>query len=89
MTACVPFDEGVRKVIARAAEDHGLAHISLLSGAGHDAQEIAVLCPTAVIFVRGEYDGIGHNPREYSTPQACAQGVDVPATALLRLAGQD
>ncbi|MFF3934608.1 M20/M25/M40 family metallo-hydrolase [Streptomyces phaeofaciens] len=89
MTACVPFDEGVRKVIARAAEDHGLAHISLLSGAGHDAQEIAVLCPTAVIFVRGEYDGIGHNPREYSTPQACAQGVDVLATTLLRLAGQD
>lgn len=44
-TAHVPFDEGVRKVIAQAADDHGLAHISLLSGAGHDAQEIAALCP--------------------------------------------
>ncbi|MDW6065144.1 M20/M25/M40 family metallo-hydrolase [Streptomyces sp. FXJ1.4098] len=88
-TAYVPFDDGVQKVIAQAADDHGLEHISLLSGAGHDAQEIAALCPTAMIFVRGEYDGISHNPREYSTPEACAHGVDVLATTLLRLADQD
>ncbi|REK86996.1 Zn-dependent hydrolase [Streptomyces inhibens] len=88
-TAPVPFDEGVQKVIARAADDHGLAHLSLLSGAGHDAQEIAALCPTAMIFVRGEYDGISHNPREYSTPETCAHGVDVLATALLRLADEE
>ncbi|WP_460070737.1 M20 family metallo-hydrolase [Streptomyces sp. YKOK-I1] len=88
-TGYVPFDEGVRKVIARAADELGLAHVPLLSGAGHDAQEIAALCPTAMIFVRGEYDGISHNPREYSTPEACAHGVDVLATTLLRLAGQD
>ncbi|MFG2578985.1 Zn-dependent hydrolase [Streptomyces malaysiensis] len=87
-TAYVPFDERVQKVIAQAADDHGLEHIALLSGAGHDAQEIAALCPTAMIFVRGEYDGISHNPREYSTPEVCAHGVDVLATALLRLATQ-
>ncbi|MEU6609534.1 M20 family metallo-hydrolase [Streptomyces shenzhenensis] len=87
-TPYVPFDEGVQKTIAQAADDHGLEHISLLSGAGHDAQEIAALCPTAMIFVRGEYDGISHNPREYSTPEACAHGVSVLATTLLRLANQ-
>ena len=42
-----------------------------------------------MIFVRGEHDGISHNPREYSTPEACACGVDVLATTLLRLADQD
>ncbi|MGY0056218.1 M20 family metallo-hydrolase [Streptomyces sp. LZ34] len=88
-TAHVPFDEGVREVIAQAADDHGLRHVPLLSGAGHDAQEIAALCPTAMIFVRGEYDGISHNPREYSTPEACAHGVDVLATTLVRLACDD
>ncbi|MGW3147749.1 allantoate amidohydrolase [Streptomyces sp. NPDC001177] len=88
-TSHVPFDEEVQKVIAQAADDHGLPHISLISGAGHDAQEIAALCPTAMVFVRGEYDGISHNPREYSTPEACANGVDVLATTLLRLADQD
>lgn len=88
-TGYVPFDDGVRKVIAQAAEDHGLTHLSLLSGAGHDAQEIAALCPTAMIFVPGEYDGISHNPREYSTPEACAHGVDVLATTLVRLADEE
>ncbi|MEU6064580.1 M20/M25/M40 family metallo-hydrolase [Streptomyces sp. NPDC047082] len=88
-TSHVPFDEEVQKVIAQAADDHGLPHISLISGAGHDAQEIVALCPTAMVFVRGEYDGISHNPREYSTPEACANGVDVLATTLLRLADQD
>ncbi|WP_232838437.1 M20/M25/M40 family metallo-hydrolase [Streptomyces geranii] len=88
-TAYVPFSETVQDTIARAAEAHALDHISLLSGAGHDAQEIAALCPTAMIFVRGEYDGISHSPREYSTPEACAAGISVLATTLLRLAAQD
>jgi N-carbamoyl-L-amino-acid hydrolase len=87
-TGYVPFDAGVQKAIATAADDHGLAHLSLLSGAGHDAQEMAAICPTAMIFVRGEYDGISHNPREYSTPEACARGIDVLATTLVRLAGE-
>lgn len=85
-TAPVEFDDRVQAVIARAMDDHGLAHLSLLSGAGHDAQELAAICPTAMIFVRGEHDGISHNPREYSTRQACAHGVDVLATTVLRLA---
>ncbi|HEX8303234.1 MAG TPA: hydantoinase/carbamoylase family amidase [Jatrophihabitans sp.] len=87
-TSYVPFDAGIQKAIAAAADDHGLAHLSLLSGAGHDAQEMAAICPTAMIFVRGEYDGISHNPREYSTPEACARGIDVLATTLVRLADE-
>ena len=87
-TRHVSFDPGIQKAIAAAADDHGLAHQSLLSGAGHDAQEMAAICPTAMIFVRGEYDGISHNPREYSTPEACARGIDVLATTLVRLASE-
>ena len=87
-TRHVPFDEGVQKTIAAAMDDLGLQHMSLMSGAGHDAQEIAAIAPVAMIFVRGEYDGISHNPREYSTPEACARGVDVLATTLLRLANE-
>jgi N-carbamoyl-L-amino-acid hydrolase len=88
-TGHVPFDQRVQQVIADAADDLGLTHLALLSGAGHDAQEMAAICPTAMIFVPGEYDGISHNPREYSTPEACAHGVDVLATTLLRLAQED
>ena len=87
-TRHVPFDEGVQKTIAAAMDDLGLQHMSLMSGAGHDAQEVAAIAPAAMIFVRGEYDGISHNPRGYSTPEACARGVDVLATTLLRLANE-
>jgi beta-ureidopropionase / N-carbamoyl-L-amino-acid hydrolase len=59
----------------------------IMSGAGHDAQELASLCPTGMIFVAGEYDGISHNPREYSTPERCTRGVQMLLQALLELAG--
>lgn len=88
-TAPVPFDEGVQKAIAQAIEDLGHEFRHLNSGAGHDAQEVAAIAPTAMIFVRGEYDGISHNPREYSTPEACHAGADVLATVLYRLANED
>jgi N-carbamoyl-L-amino-acid hydrolase len=59
-----------------------------MSGAGHDAQELAAICPTAMIFVPGEYHGISHNPREYSTPEACARGVNILLQTLVELASE-
>jgi N-carbamoyl-L-amino-acid hydrolase len=85
-TGVVPFDAGVQAVIASAADRLGLPYVTAMSGAGHDAQEIAATCPTAMVFVAGEYGGISHTPREYSRPDACGNGADVLATALLALA---
>ena len=85
-TRHVPFSARIQDAIAAAAADLGLPTLHLMSGAGHDAQELAALAPTAMIFVRGEYDGISHNPREYSTPEACAHGIAVLGTTLVRLA---
>lgn len=82
----VPFDVGIQDTIAAVAADLGHDTMRLMSGAGHDAQEMAAIAPTAMIFVRGQYDGISHNPREYSTPQDCAAGITVLANTLLRLA---
>lgn len=87
-TGAVVFDESVQAAIAESADALGHSHMQLMSGAGHDAQEVAAIAPTAMIFVRGEYDGISHNPREYSTPQACANGIDVLASTLLHLANE-
>jgi N-carbamoyl-L-amino-acid hydrolase len=41
-----------------------------------------------MVFVAGEHGGISHTPREYSTPDACGNGIDVLANAVLRLADQ-
>ena len=85
-TPRVAFSEQVQAVLARHMDAAGHTHQRIMSGAGHDAQEIASLCPTAMIFVPGEYDGISHNPREYSTPEACTRGVNVLLRALVELA---
>ncbi len=74
-TPPVTFHDDVEELIAQQVDAAGLSHSRILSGAGHDAGEMAAICPTAMIFVPGEYDGISHNPREYSTPKACSDGV--------------
>lgn len=87
-TRQVPFDERIQDTIAAVATELGHETIRLMSGAGHDAQEMAAITPTAMVFVRGQYDGISHNPREYSTPEDCAAGITVLANTLLRLADE-
>ncbi len=85
-TAMVSFHESIQDVIATSAETLGLPCVKAMSGAGHDAQEIAATCPTAMVFVAGEYGGISHTPREHSRPDACGNGIDVLANAILTLA---
>jgi len=87
-TAVVPFDPGIQDLLAATADDLGLPYVRTMSGAGHDAQEISAICPTAMVFVAGENGGISHSPREYSNPDACANGTDLLANAVLRLADQ-
>lgn len=85
-TSCVPFDGGIQAAIAAAASRRGLSQLSMVSGAGHDAQEWARVTRAAMVFVPGEYDGISHNPREFSTVEQCANGVNVMLDVLLELA---
>lgn len=87
-TDVVPFAESVQAIIESNAEARGLSHRRLFAGAGHDAQEWARICPTAMVFVPGEFDGISHNPREYSTTKQCADGIDVMLDTVLALADE-
>lgn len=86
-TPRIAFSEQIQAVIARKMDEAGLTYQRIMSGAGHDAQELASLCPTAMIFVPGEYDGISHNPREYSTPEQCTRGVNIFLRTLVELLG--
>jgi acetylornithine deacetylase/succinyl-diaminopimelate desuccinylase-like protein len=58
----------------------------LPSRAGHDAQKIASVAPTAMLFVPSR-GGRSHCPEEYTDPQQLARGADVLATAVAELAG--
>jgi N-carbamoyl-L-amino-acid hydrolase len=87
-TERVPFAAAVQERVARAAAGRGLAHEAIISGAGHDAQEMARICPAGMVFVPGEHDGISHNPRELSTREQCGNGVDVLCDVVLSFANE-
>jgi N-carbamoyl-L-amino-acid hydrolase len=87
-TPDVAFSARVQEKVADAAKARGLSFQRIVSGAGHDCQELARLCPAGMVFVPGEYDGISHNPREYSTPKQCADGVNVLCDVLTALADE-
>lgn len=84
-TPPVTFHGDVEDLIEDRIGARGLSQSRILSGAGHDAGEMAAIAPTAMIFVPGMYDGISHNPREFSTPEACANGVQVMADVVSSL----
>ena len=79
-----PTDERFRSAIQDAAKQMGLTTKLMASGAGHDAQEIAHLCPVGMIFVPSR-DGISHSPREFSEPVDITNGANVLLHTLLKL----
>lgn len=88
-TPDIAFATKVQDLVAKSATTRGLVAQKIVSGAGHDCQELATLCPAGMVFVPGEYDGISHNPREFSTPKQCADGVNVLLDVLTALAEEE
>jgi N-carbamoyl-L-amino-acid hydrolase len=83
-TPPAPTDARIRRVIDESAKQLGFTTKLMPSGAGHDAQEIANLCPVGMIFVPSR-DGISHSPREFSTPEDIANGTNVLLHTLIKL----
>jgi len=82
----VVFDPGIVALIEQAAATRGLASKRMTSGAGHDAQMMARLCPAAMIFVPSQA-GISHNPREFTKPCELVAGANVLLDTVSYLAG--
>ncbi len=80
---------GVQQAIVRAADAAKVSSVLRLpSGAGHDAQQIARLCPMGMIFVPS-VGGISHSPRELTSWDDCARGANVLLGAVLELDARD
>ena len=67
------------------AKNFGLPVKRLPSGAGHDAQIMAAVCPACMIFVPS-VGGISHNVEEYTAPADLTAGADVLLRLMLELA---
>ena len=79
----VKFNLELVEMIELAAMNQGLSCKRMTSGAGHDAQMMARVCPSAMIFVPS-VDGVSHNPREFTAEKDLLQG----GAVLLEVAAQ-
>jgi N-carbamoyl-L-amino-acid hydrolase len=83
-SAPAPTDEKVQDVIVASAEKLGLSFKRMPSGAGHDAQDMAKIAPTGMIFVPS-VGGISHSPKELTHAEDMANGANVLLETVLAL----
>lgn len=79
----VTFDADLASEIEASAKRLGFSHRRMTSGAGHDAQMIARIAPSAMIFVPSR-GGISHNPREHTDDDQLLKGVEVLLDVVLQ-----
>ncbi len=84
--APVEFDGDVVSLVEEVAGAHGHSVRRLPSGAGHDAQMLARVCPAGMVFVPSAR-GISHNPAEHTDDADLEAGANVLLHCVLRLAG--
>jgi len=82
-----PFAPDVVGAIERAARATGAGHRRILSGAGHDAQYMAAIGPTGMVFVPSR-GGRSHCEEEFTPIDDIEHGANTLLGAALELAGQ-
>ena len=81
----VMFDIHIVELIEAAAKNRGLGARRMTSGAGHDAQMMARIAPSAMIFVPSA-GGISHNPREHTEDAELVAGANILLDVVIELA---
>ena len=84
----VEFDEWMIDLVETTAKRLGNSTRRMPSGAGHDAQMLARVCPTAMIFVPS-VNGLSHNIAEHTLPEHVTAGADVLLQVMLELGEVD
>ena len=83
--APTPMSDSIQRTFSDACTALSLSHTSLVSGAGHDAQSFAGVCPMGMIFVPS-VNGTSHSPFEFTKWEDCVNGANVLILSVLRLA---
>jgi N-carbamoyl-L-amino-acid hydrolase len=86
--APVPFEDSCVAAVRNAASERGMSSRDIISGAGHDACNVAAVAPTAMIFIPC-IDGISHNEDEDVKPEWVTAGAQVLLGAMLEKAGAE
>lgn len=80
----VYFDKELVKLIKESADELNIENQYINSGAGHDAQYVASMIPTAMIFVPSK-DGHSHCEEEFTSVEECTNGASVMLNTVLKV----
>lgn len=80
----VAYDAKLVDIVEESVKAVGYSNLRIHSGPGHDAQYVADILPTSMIFVPS-VEGHSHCELEYTPTEACAKGVNVLIQTLLTL----
>jgi N-carbamoyl-L-amino-acid hydrolase len=83
--APVQFDDMVVDLVEHTARARGRSTKRMPSGAGHDAQMLARVCPAGMVFVPSA-GGVSHNPAEHTDDAHLTIGAEVLLDVMLELA---
>ncbi len=78
------MDPALRQIISEVCQAQACSFNSILGYAGHDAQILSRITPSAMIFLPSR-DGVSHNPREYTAWEDVLAGSNVLLHTVLRL----
>ena len=81
----VHFSKEIQNILKQVSNELGIKWQRISSGAGHDAQIVAQVIPTAMIFVPSQ-QGRSHCPEEFTEKKDIEHGANVLLHTLLRLA---
>jgi N-carbamoyl-L-amino-acid hydrolase len=81
--SAAPSDPRLLKAWEQAVSSLGIPLCRLPSGAGHDAMQMHRVMPQAMLFVRGENQGISHNPWESTTADDMQLAIDAMMSLLV------
>lgn len=80
----VDFNRELVDLVEKSSYEYGYTNKRMYSGAGHDAQYVAEIMPTAMIFVPSK-DGRSHCKEEFTSIDECLKGINVLLHTVLEI----
>jgi N-carbamoyl-L-amino-acid hydrolase len=78
----VYFDNGLVETVQKNVDALGYPNRKIIAGAGHDAQYVAGMMPTVMIFVPSK-EGHSHRETEHTSLEQCWKGINVLLNSVL------
>jgi allantoate deiminase len=84
----VALADRIQALLRDCCRELGLRYLDMPSKAGHDARNLALQCPTGMIFIPCK-EGRSHTPVEYASAEEMERGIAVLSRCLYKLAYEE